>query len=99
MAKVSLTKVNTDSNIMLAFLNRLAFTLSVEDSQRRKNTVLLLDSASYHTSAETRLHFVKLGLTVLFTAPYTYDFCPDEFLFAYLKKEEINPSRLACGKK
>ena len=63
MAKVSLTKVNTDSNIMLAFLNRLAFTLSVEDSQRRKNTVLLLDSASYHTSAETRLNFVKIGLT------------------------------------
>ena len=80
---LSLTQFNTDTEVMLTFLSRLAQVLTKEDKDWRSNTVFLLDGASYHKSDETRRHMIALGLTVLFTAPYSYDASPIELFFAY----------------
>jgi hypothetical protein len=42
---------------------------------------------------------VNLGLTVILTAPYSYDASPIELFFAYFKQEEINPTGLSTGKR
>ena len=76
------------------FLSRLAQLLTKEDKNWRTNTVFLLDGASYHKSEETRRHMTNLGLTVILTAPYSYDASPIELFFAYFKQEEMNPSHL-----
>ena len=44
----SLTQVNTDENVVMQFVGRLATQLAKEDSEYRKNTVILMDNASYH---------------------------------------------------
>ena len=63
---LSLTQVNTDANVMLMFLSRLASVLSAEDPNWRENTVLLLDNAPYHRAKEVKQHLLKLGVkTVL----------------------------------
>ena len=51
---VALTQINTDSEVMVSFLNRLATVLKSEDAAWAKNTILLCDGAKYHKSAETR---------------------------------------------
>ena len=65
----------------------------------RTETVFLLDGARYHTSPEMRHYFKKLGLQVMFTAPYCYTSSPIERLFAGLKFGELNPERQPAGKK
>jgi len=50
---VSLTQANTDTNVMLMFLSRLATRLTQLQPNWRDNTVILLDGASYHRSQET----------------------------------------------
>jgi len=63
---VSLTQFNTDADVMLMFLSRLANLLSQEDKDWRDNTVWLFDNASYHREKGVREHLRKLGVqTVL----------------------------------
>ena len=88
---VSLTQFNTDTDVMLLFLSRLALVLSNESSDWRRNTVILLDGATYHRAEETRKHMIALGLEVMFTAPYSYESSPIELFFAYFKQGNINP--------
>ena len=96
---LSLTMFNTDTNVMLMFLSRLASLLTQENADWRSNTVILLDGAPYHKSEETKAHMIKLGLTVCFTAVACYDSSPIEFFFAWFKKEELNPENLPTGKR
>jgi len=58
---LSLTQFNTDGDVMLMFLSRLANVLSSEDKDWRDNTYLLLDNAAYHRAKEVREHLIKLG--------------------------------------
>ena len=53
---LALTQVNTDSNVMLAFLSRLSITLTSEGGDWRSSTVFVFDGAPYHKSNETRKH-------------------------------------------
>ena len=96
---VALTTVNTDANVMLMFLSRLAIRLTQDDPGWRANTYILLDGASYHKCEETKKHMVKLGMQVILSAPYSYDASPAELLFAYFKQTNLNPNYLPTGKK
>ena len=51
---LSLTQFNTDADVMLMFLSRLAMVLSQEDPNWREDTYLLLDNAAYHRSREVK---------------------------------------------
>ena len=51
---LSLTQQNTDSDVMLMFMSRLANVLSQEDKNWREDTYWLLDNAAYHRSREVR---------------------------------------------
>ena len=62
---LSLTQFNTDSDVMLMFLSRLAHLLSQEDNNWREDTYLLLNNAPYHRSREVREHLLKLGVKVV----------------------------------
>lgn len=95
----ALTQVNTNADIMKMFLSQLASRLDVDRPNWRKNSVVLLDGATYHTSNEVRLHMLHLRMPVMFTAPSSYDACPVEKFFAYLKNQDINPLMLPTGKR
>ena len=91
--------MNTDTSLMVTFLNRLVQVLESENKHFRKDLVLLLDGASYHKSPETKLTMRQLGLNYVISAPYSYDAAPIELLFAYWKKSHINPQDEKTGKR
>ena len=62
---LSLTQFNTDSNVMLMFMSRLATVLTAEDKNWRDNTYWLLDNAPYHRSVAVRQHLLRLGVKVI----------------------------------
>jgi len=83
----------------MLYLSKLASLLTSENKDWRKNTVLLLDGASYHKSDETRTFFGNLGVKVILSAPYSYASAPIELFFAYFKQTNFNTAYLPVGKK
>ena len=96
---VSLTQVNTNSEVMISFLSRLATVLTSEDRDWRRNTVWLLDGARYHTSADTRKILKQIGVNFVISAPYSYDTAPVELYLAYYKQVQTNPDNEKTGKR
>ena len=87
----SLAQCNTDSEVFSLFMKMLVAQFDAELPGWRASTVFLLDGARYHTSEETRQELAKMGLAVMYTAPYSYPSSPIERLFAGLKRGELNP--------
>ena len=75
---LSLTQVNTDSEIVMIFVGWLCKTLVKENPNYRATTVFLIDGASYQRSKETRTYFDRLGLKLMISAPYSYSGAPIE---------------------
>jgi hypothetical protein len=95
----SLTQANTDSNVMVMFLQKLSTLLASEDSDWRRTTALMFDSASYHRSQETRAYFERAGFQIILLGPYFYSGSPIELFFGYLKKGNLNSQGTPTGKK
>ena len=95
---LSLTQVNTDANVMLMFLSRLAQVLSTEDANWRSNTVLLLDNAPYHRAKEVKEHLLKLGVRTILSGQYAYSAAVCETFFSYYKRGDQNPDRAKTGR-
>ena len=89
---LSLTQFNTDSNVMLMFLSRLATVLSQEEPGWREDTYWLLDNAAYHRSKEVRECLRNLGVKIILSGQYAYGAAPCETFFSYYKQEEQNPT-------
>ena len=86
----ALTQVNTDSDVVMQFMGRLANQLAREDAGYRQKTVILMDNAAYHKSKETRAYFDKLGIKLMLSGPYSYSGAPCELFFAYFKQGYLN---------
>ena len=84
-AYFSLTQVNTDKDVKLLFLTELAKLLDAERPLWRKDTLILMDNASYNTSPETRAQIQRLKMPVIHSGPYSYDAAPIERYFGYFK--------------
>ena len=83
---------------MELFFHSLARTLDKERTDWRKDTVLLLDNAPYHTGVSTLKLFEKLKLPILFPAPHSYDAAPCELFLTSFKAKDVNPRKLKTGK-
>ena len=73
--------------------------LDAEDPNWRRDAVLLLDGARYHTSWEVREFLYASGVAYFLTAPYSPDASPIEQLFRELKRGDLNPEKLTLGKR
>ena len=65
----------------------------------RKDTVIMMDNAPYHTSSTMMAFYEEHQLPILFTGPHSYAALPVELYFAHFKRYDINPSKLPTGKK
>ena len=81
------------------YLTALAQQLDKERPDWRKDTVIQLDGAPYHKKAETREHAKDLGMSMIFSAPQSYDTAPAELFFSNLKRHHLNPDGKPTGKK
>ena len=91
--------MNTDSDVFLLFLKRLADKLTSEDKAWKNDTVMLIDGAAYHSSEPVRQFISKSKIKVVLSSPYSYDGAPVEMLFHLLKMTNLNSNRLSTGKK
>ena len=96
---LSLTQINTDHNVMLMFLTKLSSLLTSERPDWKSNTCLLFDNATYHKHAELQSHMAKMGIDVIYSAPYSFESAPVELWLANFKRGELNPDQLPVGKK
>ena len=65
---VSFLQCNTDTDVYMMFMSRLASVLTQEEPDWRSNTVFVMDGASYHKSSHEM--FKHLGMRVAISAPY-----------------------------
>ena len=93
----ALSQANTDDDQMLLFVTALVKTLDLETPDWKRDTVVLLDGARYHTSKATRELFARLDVDVCYTGPYCYDSSPIEQLFNQLKRGNLNAAAVATG--
>jgi len=83
---------------MEIYFSRLIEHLDSQNKKWRKDTIILLDGAPYHTSALMMEFYQKYCIPVMFTGPHSYDASPIELFFAAFKSKDINPSKLPMGK-
>ena len=96
---VSLTQVNTNTDMIMLFISRLALILGQEHKDWRKNTILLLDGASYHKSADSRKLFDNMSIKIMLSAPYSFAGAAIEYFFGYFKKGNLNKGNYPLGKR
>ena len=95
----ALTQVNTDTDVMVSFLSRLATVMTREDKDWRTNTIWLLDGASYHKTPKVRITLRRLGVKYVISGPYSYSAAPVELFFSYFKRGDLNPNNEPTGKR
>ena len=83
----------------MLFLTYLAEKLDQDRPSWREDTIIQMDNASYNQNDEQREHMSRLGMRVMFTAPYSYDASPCELFFASFKQGMIVKVGEAAGKK
>ena len=92
-------QANSNNKTMEIFFQQLVHVLDKENKDWRKDTLIVLDNAPYHTSAATLGVFRRLKLPISFTGPHSYDASPCELMYAHFKCSDINPSHLPLGKR
>jgi transposase len=83
----------TNSYTFGFFLTKLVSYLDNQDPQWRKNSIIMIDNASYHRGVPTLHQIEMLKLPVLFLGPYHFRMAPVEMLFNYIKSHDLNPLR------
>ena len=96
---LSLLQSNSNSKVIELFFQKLVNKLDRERPGWRSNTVILLDNASYHTSSKALAMFKKHEIPLIFTGPHSYDAAQIELLFSAFKSVDVNPRKVATGKK
>ena len=79
------------------FLSRLSMVLTTESKGWRDSTVILMDGATYHKASKPIIE--HLGLRVVLSAGYSFAAAPAELFFSMLKRTDMNPDRIATGKR
>ena len=84
---------------MNVYFHHLAAKLDALNPDWRRTSLILLDNAPYHQSAQTLKVFKNLKLPIMFLGPNSYSTAPCELVFAQLKATDLNPEHLPLGKK
>ena len=96
---MSLSIITTDADSFRLFVQKLSSKLNAERPGWKRDTVVLLDNAPYHSCKLTREYFAHHGIKTMYTAPYSYSGVPVELFFAALKSTNLNPTLQASGKR
>ena len=98
MTNVCSAEGNIKISVDCAHSNLVA-KLDEETPGWQESSVILLDNAPYHVSADARSYLRKMQVPIMYTAPYSYSASPIESLFSILKLGELNEEREPTGKR
>ena len=95
----SLSHATTDQDTYMLFLRHLIVKLDLESPGWQESSLLLMDNAAYHCSAQAREYLRKMQVPIMYSGPYSYSAAPIETLFALLKLGELNKDHVSTGKR
>ena len=81
----------TNSQTFLLFLGKLCQQLDSSQRRWRKDSVFLLDNASFHRSETAQEGYRRMGLPIMFLGPYSFNMAAVEKLFSFVKNRDLNP--------
>ncbi len=81
----------TTSLTFLLFLSKLCQRLDSLERHWRKDTLFLLDNASFHKSEKAVAGYKGMGLPIMFLGPYSFNMAAVEKLFSFVKNRDLNP--------
>ena len=94
----TLIYANSNNTTIELFLFNLVRLLDRENVSWRKDTIILLDGAVWHTSENSLILYETLNIPVIISEPYSYDGSPIELFFACLKRSKLNPDNLPMSR-
>jgi transposase len=77
----------------------LVETLDREQKGWRKDTVLMMDGASYNKEEKVTDFLKRHGVNTCILSPYGYNLAPIEAFFAHFKQANLNNTFQKVGKK
>ena len=95
----ALSDQHTNSATFGLFMSHLAATLDHDRPGWRKYSVILLDNASYHKSAQALEGLEELELPIMYSGAYSFSIAACELFFSRLKQGVLNPDGLKLGKR
>ena len=96
---LTLAQANSNSQMMELYFRALAAKLDQERPNWRRDTVIFVDGAKYHQSADFLPVAAELRLPYMVLGPHSYDAAPCELVFAHFKRADVNPRKVPTGKK
>ena len=96
---LTLAQANSNSQMMELYFRALAAKLDQERPNWRRDTVIFVDGAKYHQSADSLPVAAELRLPYMVLGPHSYDAAPCELVFAHFKRADVNPRKVPTGKK
>ena len=66
---ISVLQINTNTDVMLCFLTKLATILQREDAQFRKTVCIVLDGSAVNRNPLVKSHLVNLGIDYMISSP------------------------------
>jgi hypothetical protein len=81
----------TNSWTFLLYIVKLVEHLDSSDPDWRKNTIIMLDNASYHRSTFTKAKLEALKVPIMYMGPYHFRLAPVELFFSFIKGKDLNP--------
>jgi transposase len=87
----SINQGKTTSLTFSLFIADLCEVLDKKDRDWRKTSTFLIDNASIHRAAETKINFEAFGVPIMYLAPYSFKMAAVEKIFAFIKNRDLNP--------
>ena len=81
----------TNSWTFLNYIVKLVAHLDIIDPDWRKNTIIMIDNASYHRSIFTKAKLEILKVPIMYMGPYHFRLAPAELFFSFIKGKDLNP--------
>jgi DDE superfamily endonuclease len=87
----TINKGKTNSFSFLLFVMKLCYHLNEGNINWRKDTIIMLDNASYHRSNFVRQKLERFKIPIIYMGPYQFKMAPVELFFSYIKSKDLNP--------
>ena len=94
----SLLQANSNNHTFELFLFYLVRILDKQRPAWRKDTIVLLDGAVWHTSKGTMDVLEKFNIPTMISGPYSYDGSAIELFFSCLKRGNLNQDEMPVTK-
>jgi len=82
---------NSNSKTTCRVVEKLVAILDEEDPNWREHSLLMLDGARYHKTAQVKHLLKQYHVPTLYVSPYSPHLCPIELFFSQLKRGDLNP--------